>query len=132
MLSAAEYSDFLLYEGMGDIMYDLRWDGSFHSIDLERDVFGKAIGAYNFGGWERRHFVVWSAACGCSLVQAAEDVAQHVLRSRSPRSGVSPALGLAVRRARWDRGAVVAVVELFEFDRSGCRYDVRYKAVGIE
>jgi 5'-3' exonuclease len=31
--SAAQDSDFLLYNGMGDIMYDLRQDGAFHRIN---------------------------------------------------------------------------------------------------
>ena len=66
--SAAQDSDFLLYSGMGDIMYDLRQDGSFHRINYESDVHGKRIGQFNFQGWTVAQFRTWSAACGCDYV----------------------------------------------------------------
>lgn len=66
--SAAQDSDFLLYSGMGNIMYDLRGDGSFHRINYELDVHGKIIGQFNFQGWTVEQFRTWSAACGCDYV----------------------------------------------------------------
>ena len=66
--SAAQDSDFLLYPGMGEIMYDLRADGSFHAVSLERDVLGKRVGSHDFSKWERWQFIVWSASCGCDYV----------------------------------------------------------------
>jgi hypothetical protein len=66
--SAAQDSDFLLYDGMGDIIYDLKTDGSFHSIDLERDVLGQVVGQCNLTTWQRWQFVVFSAACGCDYI----------------------------------------------------------------
>jgi hypothetical protein len=66
--SAAQDSDFLLYSGMGDIMYDLRGDGTFHRINFEADVLGKAIGQFNFRDGTAPHFRLWSAACGCDYV----------------------------------------------------------------
>ena len=50
--SAAQDSDFLLYPGMGEIMYDLKADGSFHAVSLERDVLGKRVGSHDFSKWE--------------------------------------------------------------------------------
>jgi hypothetical protein len=41
--SAAQDSDFLVYQGMGEIIYDLHDDGSFKLVDLHRDVLGKKI-----------------------------------------------------------------------------------------
>lgn len=66
--SAAQDSDFLLYPGMGEIMYDLKADGSFHAVSLERDVLGKRVGSHDFSKWERWQFIVWSASCGCDYV----------------------------------------------------------------
>jgi 5'-3' exonuclease len=66
--SAAQDSDFLLYSGMGDIMYDLRQDGTFKRINYEADVHGRAIEQFNFSGWSVEQFRVWSAACGCDYV----------------------------------------------------------------
>ena len=66
--SAAQDSDFLVYDGMGDIIYDLKSDGSFHSIMLERDVLGQVVGQYNFTKWHRWQFVIFSAACGCDYI----------------------------------------------------------------
>ena len=77
--SAAQDSDFLLYEGMGEIIYDLKADGSFHSVELERDVLGKVVGSYNFSRWERRHFVAWSAACGCDYLDNPKGVGAATL-----------------------------------------------------
>ena len=53
--SAAQDSDFLVYHGMGEIIYDLRNDGSFKAVDLERDVLGKVIGQFNFTHWTGAH-----------------------------------------------------------------------------
>ena len=51
--SAAQDSDFLLYPGMGEIMYDFKHDSSFHVVDLDRDVLGLRVGQYDFTNWER-------------------------------------------------------------------------------
>ena len=36
-------------------IYDLRNDGSFKAVDLERDVLGKVIGQFNFTHWTGAH-----------------------------------------------------------------------------
>ena len=54
--SATQDSDFLVYNGMGEIMYDLRNDGSFKLIDLQCDVLGKVMGQFNFMHWTESIF----------------------------------------------------------------------------
>ena len=66
--SAAQDSDFLVYHGMGDIMYELHNDGSFKLVFLELDVLGKVIGQFNFTQWSMSAFRVWSASCGCDYI----------------------------------------------------------------
>ena len=67
--SAAQDSDFLVYQGMGEIIYDLHSDGSFKLVDLHRDVLGKKIKEFDFACWSETTFRVWSAACGCDYVE---------------------------------------------------------------
>lgn len=67
--SAAQDSDFLVYQGMGEIIYDLHNDGSFKLVDLHRDVLGKKIKEFDFACWSETTFRVWSAACGCDYVE---------------------------------------------------------------
>ena len=74
MYSAAQDSDFLVYPGMGEIMYDLKLDGTFHSVSLDRDVLGKKVGNYSFESWEHPHFIAFSAACGCDYIDNPKGV----------------------------------------------------------
>ena len=67
--SAAQDSDFLVYQGMGEIIYDLHNDGSFKLVDLHRDVLGKKIKEFDFTCWSETTFRVWSASCGCDYVE---------------------------------------------------------------